>query len=162
MAAIFYNCVLNAFFFFHPFFVSVTDLKQNTKDKTIEISSKLFIDDFEKALTAAGKAPVDLSHPADKEKTDQQIAGYFKQHFQIRINGQMFPVTYIGYEKEGEAAWCYLQVNNAPAAIKQVEIVDNMLYEQFESQIHIFHVTAGSTKKSSKITNPESRVEFLF
>ncbi|GGH62818.1 hypothetical protein HNQ91_001340 [Filimonas zeae] len=162
MAAIFYNCVLNAFFFFHPFFVSVTDLKQNTKDKTIEISSKLFIDDFEKALTAAGKAPVDLSHPADKEKTDQQIAGYFKQHFQLSVNGQKMPVSYIGYEKEGEAAWCYLQVTNAPAVIKRVDIVSDVLYKQFESQIHIFHVTAGKELKSSKITNPESRVGFDF
>lgn len=162
MAGIFYNCLLNAFFFFHPFFVSVTELKHNTKDKTIEISSKLFIDDFEKVLTAANKTRVDLSHPANKEQTDGYIATYFRQHFQLKVNGRAVPVTFIGYEKEGEAAWCYLQVTGAPAAIQQMEITSNVLYEQFETQIHIMHATVNGERKSTKITNPEKTARFTF
>lgn len=162
MAGIFYTCLLNAFFMFHPFFVSVTELKQNGKDKTIDISSKLFIDDLEKALSAANKTQVDLSHPANKEQTDQWVAGYFKQHFQLKVNGRVVPVTFIGYEKEGEAAWCYLQVAGAPVAVQQLEITSNVLYELFESQIHIFHATVNGERKSTKITNPENKAAFTF
>lgn len=162
MAGIFYTCLLNSLLLFHPFFVSVTELKHNTKDKTIEISCKLFIDDFEKALTATYKKTVDLSNPKNKEQAEQCIAGYFKQHFQVKVNGQAYPVAYVGYEKEGEAAWCYLLINNAPAGIKQLEVTDNLLYEQFESQIHIMHATVNGTRKSTKIANPESRAFFEF
>lgn len=162
MAGIFYTCLLNAFFVFHPFFVSVTELKQNAKEKTVEISSKLFIDDFEKALSATYKTQVDLSKPAGKEQTDQWMAAYFRQHFQLKINGKAVPVTFIGYEKEGEAAWCYLQVSGAPAAIQQVEVTSNVLYEQFESQIHIIHATVNGERKSTKISNPEKTAVFIF
>ena len=31
----------------HPFFVSVTEINHNAKDKTIEIACKIFTDDFE-------------------------------------------------------------------------------------------------------------------
>lgn len=162
MAGIFYTYLLSTFLMFHPFFVSVTELKHNVKDKTIEISCKLFIDDFEKALTAAYKAPVDLNNPKNKEQTDMWITGYFKQHFQLKVNGQVLPVAYVGYEKEGEAAWCYLVVNNAPATVKLLEVTNNLLYELFESQIHIMHATVNGARKSTKVANPESKVVFDF
>ena len=34
----------------HPIFVSVTEIEHNAKDKTLEISCKIFTDDFEKTL----------------------------------------------------------------------------------------------------------------
>ena len=35
----------------HPLFVSVTEINHNAADKNLEISCKIFIDDFEKTLT---------------------------------------------------------------------------------------------------------------
>ena len=32
----------------HPIFMSVTEIEHNAKDKTLEISCKVFTDDFEK------------------------------------------------------------------------------------------------------------------
>ena len=34
----------------HPIFVSVTEIEHNAVEKTLEISCKLFVDDFEKSL----------------------------------------------------------------------------------------------------------------
>jgi hypothetical protein len=39
----------------HPIFVTVTEIEQNIKEKSVEISCKIFTDDFEKALRAAYK-----------------------------------------------------------------------------------------------------------
>ncbi|BAV05778.1 hypothetical protein SAMN05421788_10879 [Filimonas lacunae] len=162
MAGILHSYVLSALLTLHPFFVSVTEVKQNTKDKSLEISCKLFIDDLEKALAAHYKTPVDLSAAQKKDQNDKWIAGYFKQHFQVTINGQAYTAEYVGYEKESEAAWCYLQVNNAPASIKKLEISDNLLYEQFESQINIIHATVNGERKSTKIANPVAKAVFEY
>ena len=58
MAAIVYKWFLTSLVsLFHPFFVSVTEMNHNAKDKTLEISCKLFADDFEKGLEQVYKTP---------------------------------------------------------------------------------------------------------
>ena len=74
--------------FFHPFFVSVTEMNHNAKDKTLEISCKLFADDFEKGLEQVYKIPVDITNPKDKKQTDQYISDYLKKHLQLKIDGK--------------------------------------------------------------------------
>jgi hypothetical protein len=43
----------------HPFHVSVVEINHNETDKTLEISCKIFIDDFEKVLAQNYKVKVD-------------------------------------------------------------------------------------------------------
>ena len=45
----------------HPFHVSTTEINHNTSDKTLEISCKVFTDDFESALTKQYHTKADLS-----------------------------------------------------------------------------------------------------
>jgi hypothetical protein len=127
----------------------------------VEISCKLFTDDFEKTLTAQYKTPVDLSHPKNKEQTDKMVFGYLQQHLQLKIDGKTAVLQYVGYENEGEAAWCYLQVSNVPVP-KQLQLNANMLYELFDTQINIIHATVNGKRQSTKITNPQAAAAFSF
>lgn len=153
--------MISLFQLVHPFYVSVTELNYNKTDKTIEISCKLFTDDLERTLSQQYKQPVDLSHPKDKAQVDKLVAGYLQQHLHLKINGQPVVIQYMGYEKEGEAAWCYLVVNAVPEP-KQLQINANMLYEVFDSQIHIIHATVNGKRQSTKIANPRSEALFDF
>jgi hypothetical protein len=145
----------------HPFYVSVTEINHNAKDKTVEISCKLFTDDFEKTLATQYKTPVDLSHPKNKEQTDKMVFGYLQQHLQLKIDGKTAVLQYVGYENEGEAAWCYLQVSNVPAP-RQLQLNATMLYELFDTQINIIHATVNGKRQSTKITNPQAAATFSF
>ena len=55
----------------HPIYVSVTEIEHNAKDKTLEISCKIFTDDFEKTLAQllciarASKAKMSLVDTSD-------------------------------------------------------------------------------------------------
>jgi hypothetical protein len=145
----------------HPFYVSVTEINHNAKDNTMEISCKLFTDDFEKTLSAQYKTPVDLGHPKNKEQADKMVFTYLQQHLQLKIDGKTAVLQYVGYENEGEAAWCYLQVSNAPVP-KQLQLNANMLYELFDTQINIIHATVNGKRQSTKITNPQASATFSF
>ena len=46
---------------YHPFYVSVTEINQNLKEKTLEISCKLFAEDFETTLNKDYKTTVDFT-----------------------------------------------------------------------------------------------------
>jgi hypothetical protein len=58
----------------HPLHVSVTEINHNAADKTLEISCKLFTDDFEKVLSQNYKTKVDLINPPDRPAMDKLVS----------------------------------------------------------------------------------------
>lgn len=145
----------------HPFYISVTEVNHNAKEKTLEISCKMFLDDFEKTLRDVTKTEVDLNNIKDKAKVEKLISDYINSHLQLKVDGKAVALQFVGFEKESEAAWCYLQVNNVPS-VKQLEIKNTLLFEEFDSQISIMHVTVNGTRKSTRLNKPESVAKFDF
>ena len=145
----------------HPFYVSVTEIKHNAADKILEVSCKLFTNDFETALEQTTKTRIDLSNPPDKAVVDKAIADYLTAHLQLKIDGKPVSLQFVGSEHEQEATWAYLQVNNI-ASVKRVDIVNRILYESFPSEINIMHVVVNGNRQSGKVSNPDANLSFTF
>src|SRR4029078_1540842 len=112
MAVLFYKWFLLFFLQFnflnknlHPFHVSVTEINHNAADKTLEISCKIFTDDFEDALTRKYKTKVDLVNPTDKPAMDKLVKDYISNHLSIKTDSKAVVMNYIGFEVENEAAY---------------------------------------------------------
>src|SRR5688500_7869508 len=75
----------------HPLYISVTEMNYNATDKNLEISCKIFADDFEKTLASVNNTKVDLSAPADKAVADKMVSAYVKSHLQLKLDNK--PVT---------------------------------------------------------------------
>jgi hypothetical protein len=146
---------------YHPIFVSVTEIEHNAKEKTLEISCKIFTDDFEKALKATYKTYVDLLKPKDKNAMNKLVADYVQKHLLIKADGKPVALQFLGYEQDEEGIESYYQVNNI-AALKKLDITDNILFEFKKEQISIIHTTVNGIKKSTKLTNPEEKTSFEF
>src|SRR5579871_208896 len=146
---------------FHPLYVTVTEINHNAKDKTLEISCKIFTNDFEAALEKVNKKKTDLSEPKEKVAADKAVNDYIQKHFQIKVDGKPVIMEFVGSEKQTDATWSYFQVNNV-ASVKKIEVMNNLLYETFEGQIAIMHVTVSGNRKSTKISSPEANAVFDF
>ncbi len=145
----------------HPFFVSVTEIQHNSKAKTLEISCKIFSDDFEKTLRQNYKTQVDLLNPKDKGVMDKLISGYIKDHLQIISDGDLLSLHYVGYENDQEVVWCYFQVDSV-TKVKTIDISNNLLFEYKKQQTNLLHVTVNGITKSTRLNNPECKVSFNF
>jgi hypothetical protein len=145
----------------HPFFVSVTEIQHNSKAKTLEISCKIFSDDFEKTLRQNYKTHVDLLNPKDKAAMDTLVSAYIKQHLQISSDGKLPNLQYMGYETDQGAVWSYFQAENI-AKIKTIDINNTLLFEYKKQQTNLLHVTVNGIRKSTRLNNPESKVSFQF
>lgn len=145
----------------HPFYVSVTEIAHNTKEKSLEISCKMFLDDTEKTLNKMYKQPVELTTPKNPQLAQQQVFDYMKAHLKIKIDGKPVVLEFVGYEIEGASIWSYYQVSNI-ANFKKAEVSTTIFYETYPSQISIVHCTAGGTKKSNRVTNPDANSVFEF
>lgn len=144
---------------FHPFFVSVTEFNHNPKAKTVEISCKMFADDFESTLKNQYKITIDISHPKDAKLAEKYVFEYLQKHLRVKINGKPSIFQFVGYEKEEEAVWGYLQINNVPL-VKKIEVMNNILYEANTTQISIMHATVGGTHKSTRLVYPDTTAVF--
>jgi hypothetical protein len=147
--------------FMHPIFVSVTEIEHNAKEKTLEISCKVFTDDFEKALRKTYNTPIDLVAPKNKAAINTIVADYVSKHIAINIDDKKATLNYIGYEQIEEGIYCYFQANNI-SVVKKISIIDNVMYDYKKEQVSVLHVTVGGVRQSTKINNPVDKVEFVF
>jgi hypothetical protein len=145
----------------HPFYVSVIEINHNAKDKVLEISCKAFTNDFETALEKTFNTKIDLNNAKSKDATDKMIAAYTAKHLLLKVDGKPALLQFVGSEVKEEGDWSYFQVINVPV-VKQLEVSTSMLYESFETEINILHVTVGGTRKSLEVTNPNNNASFDF
>ena len=146
---------------FHPIYVSVVEIEHNAKAKTLEVSCKLFTDDFEKALRATYKTSVDLINPKDKPAMDKLVNDYVQKHFKITVNNKPVVLTYVGYEREEEGIYSYYEAANIPG-VKDIVVVNNLLYEYKPEQMGLIHITVNGNRKSTKLNNPNDKAVVNF
>lgn len=139
----------------HPFFVSVTSIEHNQKDKTLEISCKLFTDDFEKTLRKHYSSKIDLLDVKQKKFMEPVVDAYIQKHLSIKTDGKVDSLHFLGFEQDGDGIVSYYQVNDI-ATVKKIEVSNNLLYEYAEQQTGIIHVTVKGVRKSTKLVNPDS------
>ena len=145
----------------HPFHVSVTEINHNATDKTLEVMCKIFTDDFERALAQKFNTKVDLGKAEMHQAMDSLIKKYVTAAVQIKPSGKMASVNYLGYELDKEAAYCYFEISNVPALAK-LDVVNIILYDLFDDQMNIIHVTSAGKRKSDKVNYPARDLSFSF
>jgi hypothetical protein len=158
-----FACIFFSFTLKHPFYLSVTEIKFDSKTKTLQASVKLFINDCEEALKKIYKKPVDLINynKSDKAEIDSLLKNYIREHLSVKIEGKSQNLDLIGFEREEEAVWIYLESKNCPVP-KKVEIENSLLYDFIKTQTNIVKFEINGQSQSSKATNPEKKIDFRF
>jgi hypothetical protein len=146
----------------HPFFISVTEIEHNAKEKTLEISCKIFTDDFEKTLRQnyAG-TPVDLINVKNKVAMERIVNDYIQRHFSVKVDDKNVTLKFIGFQRQEEAVYSFFEVENIPM-VKKLSVTDNLLYDYKKEQVSMVHVTAGGNLKSIRMNNPDDKYVFEF
>ncbi len=146
---------------FHPFHVSTTEITQNAADKDLEVSCRIFTDDFETAVTSELKQKADFSNDALKGSMDVLVKKYIGNHLAVSVNGKPAAMSYVGWEKENEAVYVYFQID-AIGAVSKVDVTDTILFNLFDDQMSIIHVKVNDNRKSTKLSYPEKLASFTF
>jgi uncharacterized protein DUF6702 len=145
----------------HPLYISVTEINHNVKDRVLEVSCKIFTNDFESVLEKLAKTKVDLSDAGSKKSSEKLIAEYLSNHLHLKIDGKPVVLQFAGYEKEAEGTWSYFQVSDV-TTVKRIDIVNSILYDGFTQEMNIMHVTVGGVRKSMRLNYPDTVTSFEF
>lgn len=157
------NIILVCIFLFagkpHPFYLSVTDIKYNEKNKSLEIACKMFTNDLEGALKKTTGKKIDIINPKDKKEVEKILYDYINKRFNLILNGKPTTLKYIGYEKEEDVIWTYMEIEKCEKP-KLVTINTSLLYDFIKDQINLVSLEVGGNKQSSKVTNPSKEIKF--
>ena len=145
----------------HPIFVSVTEMELNAKEKTLELSCKLFTDDFEKTLRLNYHTQVDLINPKDRVAMDKLVNDYIQKHLKITADGRLLNLKYLGYELIEEAVYAYFESPNIEK-LNNVSLFNNLLYEYSKEQMGLVHITVNGNRKSTKLNYPVDKATIQF
>ena len=145
----------------HPLHVSTTEINFNSKEKSLEITCRIFTDDFETVLAKQFKTKTDLSKASMQKAMDELIKKYMASHLQFNINGKTITANYIGFEIDHEATMVYLEAENI-SSLQKLNLSNTILYDLFDDQMNILHVEKSGNRKSTKTNYPNKDLSIAF
>jgi hypothetical protein len=145
----------------HPLHVSTTEINFNAKEKSLEISCRIYTDDFENVLAKQFKAKTDLSKATMHKAMDELVKKYLAAHLQFQVNGKSATANYVGFEKDDEATNVYLEINNI-GSLQKINLTNSILYDLFDDQMNILHVEKGGNRKSTHVNYPNRELGVVF
>ena len=153
---------LSSFFYLaHTFHVSKTMVEYNEKEKSLQISVHLFIDDLEESLKNQGYTSLFICTERESGQAEKHIESYLRKNLTFSINGKLTNYTFIGKEGSSDmsAVWIYLEIPFS-GKIKTINIKNSLLIREFDDQKNLVHVI-GPNKKEGTIIFANAKIEDL-
>ncbi len=144
----------------HPFHVSVTEVKYKEESKSLQISSRIFLDDLEVALrVTSGYEKLDITSEKDWAIVDANLKEYVLANLKLHGGKGPLEVSYLGAEIEKDVMWVYLEIEKVKK-IKSIKVVNRLLTDIYNDQENIVHFRAYGKVKSARFY--EGNVDELF
>ena len=146
----------------HPLYVSILEIEHNPKENRLELSCKIFTNDFEATLKKNNPSyKIDLLAVTNAALMNQLVSEYIKEHVVISVDGKAGNLNFVGYEQADESIQSYFEVDGIKT-VKKLTVKDNILFEYKKEQMSVVHVTVNGVRKSTKLNNPEDMASFDF
>lgn len=134
----------------HPVHLSVTEISHSEKDKALQITTRIFIDDLELAIQKDLKNDeLDIMKPQG-QTTDKIVSAYLLKHIKVKVDGKPQSLTYLGHETEDLAIICYIEIPHIKK-LKSVEMLNDVIMEIHSDQSNLVHVTYKEKVKSVRL-----------
>ena len=147
-------------FVLHKYYVSVLEISLNEQNNQLELSLKVFNDDWQNALDHRLGKPVYIGSHNEYKQLDSLVESYLKDNIQIWINSDLVNVNYLGDEIVDESTWIYLYVEGVEN-INSIDVRCKILTELFDEQRNVVQLSVGKVSKSALLTKSRNTKKFV-
>ncbi|MFN3941051.1 MAG: DUF6702 family protein [Flavobacterium sp.] len=152
--------IISFFSFTHKFYVSVNQVEWNEKKSQMEITSRYFLDDMNRALEKKHQRVFYLGDKKESAEDVKLLIDYLLENNQIIVNQKKMPLQFHLKELEDDVLICYLLVKNVNKP-KKITIKNATLMELEPDQQNILHVKFGNQKFTELLVNSKKEKEFV-
>jgi len=145
----------------HEFYLSVTEIEYNNEEQSLQIITRVFIDDFQNVLNERYDADIQLSQEAEEGAVTEHISKYLDQKLRLKINGEELQLNYLGKEYDADQLVLYIEVENV-AAFDEIEVTNEILTDLFDDQKNVVHVKVNNKTKSLLLMRQQETEKLTF
>jgi len=140
---------LFAFTVAHKFYLSVTNIEYSEKNDALQITTRVFIDDFENVLLERYGIKAELATDNESDFAGEYVQKYFKTKFVLQIDGERITYEFLGTTYEDDLIVCYIEVPKVKLSErKSIEIQNEILTDLYDEQQNVVHFKVKGKKKS--------------
>lgn len=157
-----FSLLISWFIQLHPIHLSVTEVNYSVKDKTFQITSRIFIDDLELSVRASKKEnDLNLLEPGAGRTTNALASEYVLKRMKVTIDGKPVALNFLGSEQEDLVLICYIETPIIKK-FKTIGVTNEVIHETHADQSNLVHVTFGGQVKSARLMRENPSENFTF
>jgi hypothetical protein len=131
----------------HKYYLSITEIEYVKEKKSVQIITRIFIDDFERLLRERYNDHIRLDSGKDETEINKSINKYLLSKMPISINGEQKKPVYIGKEYDDDILYIYYEITNV-SEIKSFQIENKTLFDMFEDQKNVVRTKINGNNKT--------------
>jgi hypothetical protein len=147
--------VASSFTAYHKFYVSIYQIHYAPEKKMLQITSRIFIDDLNRALAASAKTQTFFGEKEQSEADIIAFKAYIKKNLHIKVDGKNRDVNYLSSELEGNIVISYFNVRDV-TKVRTLEIKNTVLTDVIEEQQNIIQLSVNKEKRNMLLTASRS------
>lgn len=142
----------------HKYYMSITQVNYSDKDKSIQITLRIFIDDIETTLNTRYGIDSKLDTKAELKNVNEYVEKYLRSRFNVSVNGTQAKYTFLGKEYDTDVMKCYIEIPSVEKNhLKNIEITNNLLFEMFPEQQNLVHFKINGKLESYILTQGNNK-----
>lgn len=132
---------------YHRFYTSIFQINYVPQKKMVQITTRIFIDDFNDALKNQYHKTTFLGTNKETQDDINLMKKYVSEKFKLTVNGKFETMNYLSNEKEDNILICYFKINDI-SKLKSLKIENTILTEVHSEQQNIIQFNNNGTKSS--------------
>ena len=164
MNTLFYLIFLALQFYAHPVHLSVTNIEYNKSEKRIDISIRLFKDDFETILANNNDQEINLNKKNENKNTNLFITKYITDNLKFKINGNHIKERkFIFKERRMEdiTMWLTFEIK-FKNVINTIEITNTLMTDLYRDQKNMLIFTYNNKQSAIEFTRKKTTNTLTF
>ena len=142
----------------HNFYVSTTSVRYVPNENSFQITTQVFLDDFESALRHYGNENISLTPDGSQVKIDSLIEDYFRKNIIFNAKGEKMNFDFLGKVYKIDVLVAYMELK-MDTIVSPLSIKNTILFDYLSDQKNIIHLKLASKRKSFLAVSSKSIFE---
>lgn len=127
----------------HPIHTTLTQVTHDAGARRVTLSIRVFADDFQAALGAAGRG----------SGFGAAAHAYVRRTVVVRSpRGKALPLEWCGERREGEVIWLCVRTPAGVSGLEGLRLHNRMFFERFPDQLNLVQAVVGGRRRTLVFT----------
>ena len=142
----------------HNFYVSTTSIRFVPEENSIQITTQVFLDDFESVLRQKGNYKTKLIPEIPQKVIDSLVEDYFRENITFKAQGKKIDFDFLGKRYKSDVLVAYMELQ-MDTVVSPFVIKNTIFFDYLPDQKNIIHLKLDSRRKSFLAVSSKSIFE---